>query len=102
MRSPMEGANEGHFDWDLEQGRSFPVAANEAAAWPQRGCSGYKPREAWIAALDIHPDDAARGCRAAVLDHFEGKIRSLRGGIPAFVIPNGQWHWLHAARTLLL
>ena len=40
----MEGANEGHFDWNFERRILVPVAANEAAARPQRGRARHHPR----------------------------------------------------------
>ncbi len=89
----MEGANEGHFDWDLEQGRSF-LSPQMKLLHGHSADAPVTTREAWIAALDIHPDDAAR-MQAAVLDHFEGRSDHYEAEYRVRH-PDGQWHWLHA------
>jgi signal transduction histidine kinase/CheY-like chemotaxis protein len=49
-------------------------------------------RDAWIAALDVHPDDADR-MQAAARDHFEGRS-DLYESEYRVRHPDGQWHWL--------
>ncbi len=51
-------------------------------------------REAWMATLDVHPDDAAR-MQAAVRDHFEGRTDHYEAEYRVRQA-DGQWHWLHA------
>jgi PAS domain-containing protein len=80
----MEGANEGHFDWDFEQGPSF-VSPHMKLLHGRSADTPVTSREAWFAGLDIHPDDAAR-MQAAMRDHFEGGPIITRRNT-AFVIP---------------
>ena len=49
-------------------------------------------REAWMAALDVHPDDVAR-LEAAVRDHFEGRTDHYETEYRVRH-PDGEWHWL--------
>jgi PAS domain S-box-containing protein len=89
----MEGANEGHFDWTFENGASF-LSPQMKLLHGRSADAPVTTREAWIATLDIHPDDVS-GMQAAVRDHFEG--RSDRYEVEYRVRhPDGEWHWLHA------
>jgi PAS domain S-box-containing protein len=89
----MEGANEGHFDWDFEQGPSF-LSPHMKLLHGRNADTAVTTREAWLAGLDIHPDDAAQ-MQAAARDHFEG--RSVHYEAEYRVRhPDGQWHWLQA------
>src|SRR5438128_7749086 len=64
----MEGANEGHFDWNFENGSSF--LSPQMKLLHGRGVdASVTTREAWLATVDIHPDDVAR-METAVRDHF--------------------------------
>ena len=87
----MEGANEGHFDWNFENGSSF--LSPQMKLLHGRGAdASVTTREAWLATVDIHPDDVAR-MQTAVRDHFEG--RSDRFETEYRVRhPDGEWHWL--------
>jgi PAS domain S-box-containing protein len=89
----MEGANEGHFDWNFENGSSF--LSPQMKLLHGRGAdASVTTREAWLATVDIHPDDVAR-METAVRDHFEG--RSDRFEVEYRVRhPDGEWHWLQA------
>jgi C4-dicarboxylate-specific signal transduction histidine kinase len=51
-------------------------------------------RAAWMAAIDIHPDDAA-GIEAAARDHFEGRADRYEAEYRVRR-PDGEWHWLQA------
>jgi signal transduction histidine kinase len=51
-------------------------------------------REAWIATLDIHPDDADQ-MQAAVRDHFERRTDHYEAEYRVRH-PDGHWHWLQA------
>ena len=89
----MEGANEGHFDWNFEPGSSFLS--------PQMKLLHGRPidapvttREAWLAAVDIHPDDRPR-LETAVRDHFEGRTDTYDVEYRVRH-PDGEWHWLQA------
>jgi PAS domain S-box-containing protein len=89
----MEGANEGHFDWNFENGPSF-LSPQMKLLHGRSADALVTIREAWIATLDIHPDDVAR-MEAAVHDHFEG--RADRYEVEYRVRhSDGEWHWLQA------
>jgi PAS domain S-box-containing protein len=89
--SAMEGANEGHFDWNLENGSSFLSPQMKVL----HGLSAAAPvttRDAWMASIDVHPDDRVL-LEASVRDHFEG--RAARFEVEYRVRhPDGEWHWL--------
>ena len=81
----MEGANEGHFDWNFENGSSF--LSPQMKLLHGRGADApVTTREAWMAAVDIHPDDVARIAkpRCAIISR-DGPIVTRRN--TAFVIP---------------
>jgi PAS domain S-box-containing protein len=94
----MEGANEGHWDWDVATDRLFLSSKMKALM----GQSVDKPtdtRGAWLALTVIHPDDRLR-YETALQDHFEGRtpryeceyrVRQSDGG----------WCWLLARGRLL-
>ena len=87
----MEGANEGHFDWNFENGSSF-LSPQMKLLHGRRADASVTTREAWMASVDIHPDDVAR-MQTAARDHFEG--RSDRFETEYRVRhPDGEWHWL--------
>jgi PAS domain S-box-containing protein len=89
----MEGANEGHFDWNLEQGTGF--LSPQMKLLHGRGVDTVvTSREAWFAALDIHPDDQTR-MDAARRDHFEGRTDHYEAE-HRVRHPDGQWHWVQA------
>jgi PAS domain S-box-containing protein len=89
----MEGANEGHFDWDFEQGASF-LSPRMKLLHGRSADASVTTREAWVEALNVHPDDAGR-LHAVVADHFAGRTDHyeaeyrVRHG-------DGQWHWLQS------
>jgi PAS domain S-box-containing protein len=87
----MEGANEGHFDWDFEGGPSF-LSPHMKQLHARSADAPVTTRDAWIAALDVHPDDADR-MQAAARDHFEGRS-DLYESEYRVRHPDGQWHWL--------
>ena len=89
----MEGANEGHFDWDFEHGNLF-LSPRMKLLHGRDTDVPVTTREAWFAALQLHPDDAP-GRQAAERDHFEG--RSDHYEVEYRVRhPDGQWHWLQS------
>jgi PAS domain S-box-containing protein len=88
----MEGANEGHFDWNFERGAVSFVSPQMKLLHGRKADTPVTTREAWMASLAVHPDDAAR-LDAAAHDHFEG--RSDRLEIEYRVRhPDDHWHWL--------
>jgi signal transduction histidine kinase/CheY-like chemotaxis protein len=89
----MEGANEGHFDWDFEQGPSF-LSPHMKLLHGRSVDAPVTTRDAWVATLDIHPDDEA-GMHAAARDHLEGRTDHYEAEYRVRH-PDGQWHWLQA------
>jgi len=89
----MEGANEGHWDWDVGTDRLF-MSQKMKMLYGLSAESEISSRSAWLEQIFIHPDNRPR-FEAAFKDHFEGltpwydceyRVRQ----------PNGDWHWLHA------
>ena len=94
----LEGANEGHFDWNLGDGPSF-VSPQMQRLHGQSPHAPVSSRDAWEASLDIHPDDIA-----ALHDVTHGRLTNthLHDGDDRYETeyrvrhPDGAWHWLHA------
>jgi PAS domain S-box-containing protein len=89
----MEGANEGHWDWDVATNRLF-MSQKMKLLYGLSADSEVNTRSAWLEKIVIHPDDRPR-FDAAFQDHFDGitpwyeceyRVRQ----------PDGDWHWLHA------
>jgi PAS domain S-box-containing protein len=89
----MEGANEGHWDWDIAGDRLFLSPKMKAWAGLSQD-SLINTRAAWLASIVIHPDDEPR-VQAGLTNHFSG-------GTPRYECeyrirqPDGQWRWLFA------
>ena len=87
----MEGANEGHWDWDVAADRLF-LSPKMKLLDGRSADSVIDSRSAWMAQVVVHPDDRGR-FEAAVRDHFEGRT-------PGFECeyrvrqPDGAWRWL--------
>ncbi len=85
----MEGANEGHWDWDLATDQLF--LSSKMAMLGGSGTSNVTmTRAAWLARIEIHPDDRTR-FEAAVQDHLEGRTPSFEC---EYRVRNGDWRWL--------
>jgi len=88
----MEGANEGHWDWDAATDRLF--FSPRMRALDGQGAEALTSGAAWRAGVNMHPGDRAR-FEAALRDHFEGRR-------PRFECEyrvrhaDGEWHWLLA------
>jgi len=89
----MEGANEGHWDWDVGNNRMF-MSQKMKLLYGLSAESQINTRDAWLERIVIHPDDRPR-FEATFRNHFEGltpwydceyRVRQ----------PDGDWHWLHA------
>jgi PAS domain S-box-containing protein len=95
----MQGANEGHWDWDVRADRLF-LSPKMKMLGGQPANSEIFSRASWMAKIVIHPDDSPR-FEAALRDHF--------GGLnPRFECeyrvrhPDGDWHWLLARGRCLV
>jgi PAS domain S-box-containing protein len=89
----MEGANEGHWDWDIASDRLFLSPKMKALA----GLSSdlvITTRTAWLANILVHPDDISR-FRSALKEHFDGRTPRYECEYRAHQ-PDGQWRWLRA------
>jgi PAS domain S-box-containing protein len=89
----MEGANEGHWDWDIPSDRLF-LSPRMKALDGLGVDSDIASRSEWRRTIQMHPDDQPR-FEAAMREHFEG--RSQRFECEYRVRPlNGSWRWLLA------
>jgi len=89
----MEGANEGHWDWDVATERLFLSPKMKMLS----GLSADTPittRSAWLAHVVIHPDDIPR-FDAAVRDHLEGRTPRYECEYRVRQ-PDGAWCWVLA------
>jgi len=86
----MEGANEGHWDWDLATDRLF--LSPKMKMWVGQSGDGIRTRSAWMAQVVIHPDDRPR-VEAALKDHFEGRKPRYECEYRVHQ-PDGQWLWM--------
>src|ERR1019366_2209228 len=93
----MEGANEGHWDWHVATDRLF-LSPKMKMLYGQSAAS-VNTRTAWLADIDIHPDDRPR-FDAALRDHFEGRTSHYECEYRVRQ-SNGDWHWLQARGRLL-
>jgi PAS domain S-box-containing protein len=85
----MEGANEGHWDWDLATDRLF--LSSKMAMLEGHGQNHVTTtRAAWLAQIQIHPDDSRR-FETALRDHLEGRTPSFEC---EYRVRNGDWRWL--------
>jgi PAS domain S-box-containing protein len=89
----MEGANEGHWDWDIRSDRLF-LSPRMKVLDGLAVDSDVASRSEWRRQIQIHPDDQPR-FEASILEHFAR--RSQRFECEYRVRPpNGSWHWLLA------
>jgi PAS domain S-box-containing protein len=85
----MEGANEGHWDWDLTNDRLF-LSSTMAMLEGHGTHHVTTTRAAWLSQIEIHPDDRTRH-EATIRDHFEGRTPSFEC---EYRVRNGDWRWL--------
>ncbi len=89
----MEAANEGHWDWIAATDRLF-LSSKMKTLYGFNPDSEVTSRSAWLARIDIHPDDRPR-FEAALKDHFEGITPHYECDYRVRQ-PDGEWRWLHA------
>jgi len=89
----MEGANEGHWDWDIAGDRLFLSAKMKAWAGLSQD-SHINTRTAWLANIVIHPDDMPR-FQSALSDHFDARTPRYECEY-RIRQPDGQWRWLRS------
>jgi PAS domain S-box-containing protein len=89
----MEGANEGHWDWQIVPDRLY-------LSPKLRQLHGLPPdmpvetRAEWRASVPLHPDDAPL-LQAAEDAHLAGETQQYELEYRVRH-PDGQWHWVHA------
>jgi PAS domain S-box-containing protein len=89
----MEGANEGHWDWDVTTDRMFLSPKMKALTGLSEDAV-VTTRSAWMAQVNVHPDDLPLR-DAALEEHFAGRT-------PRYECewrvrqPSGAWCWLLA------
>src|SRR5258708_25440956 len=87
----MEGANEGHWDWDLATDRLF--LSQKMAILEGHGKDQLiTTRAAWVSQIEIHPDDKPR-LDLALREHLEGRTPSFEC---EYRVRNDEWRWLLA------
>jgi PAS domain S-box-containing protein len=89
----MEGANEGHWDWDVATDRLF-LSPKMKTLGGQGADSVITTRTAWLAQIVIHPDDMPR-FDAALRDHFAGSAPHYECEYRVRQ-PDGEWRWVLA------
>jgi PAS domain S-box-containing protein len=89
----MAGANEGHWDWNLETDHLF-LSSKMKMLEGQAEDQVTTTRAAWSATIRIHADDRPR-LDAAIKDHLEGRTPSFECEYRVEQ-GNGDWHWLLA------
>jgi len=87
----MEGANEGHWDWDLATDRLF-LSSKMAMLEGGRKDQITTTRAAWLAQIEVHPDDAMR-LETALRDHLEGRTPGFEC---EYRVRSDAWRWLLA------
>jgi PAS domain S-box-containing protein len=94
----MEGANEGHWDWDVATDNLF-LSSKMKALMGQSADRPADTRSAWLALTVVHPDDRLRR-ESALQDHFEGRTPRYECEYRVRQ-PDGGWCWLLARGRLL-
>jgi PAS domain S-box-containing protein len=89
----MEGANEGHWDWDIPTDRLF-LSPKMKMLGGQSPESEIESRTEWRAKTHIHPDDEAR-FEERLREHFEGRTARFECEYRVRHA-DGSWCWLLA------
>jgi PAS domain S-box-containing protein len=87
----MEGANDGHWDWDVAADRIF-LSRKMKALYGLDPDSVIDSRTDWLAQFVMHPDDVSR-FETAIDDHFAGRTARYECEYRVRQA-NGDWHWL--------
>jgi PAS domain S-box-containing protein len=94
----MEGANEGHWDWDVRDDRLF--LSPRMKMLDGLADSEVGSRASWMTQIVIHPDDSPR-FEAALKNHFEGLTPHFECEYRVRQ-PDGDWRWLLARGRCLV
>jgi PAS domain S-box-containing protein len=89
----MEGANEGHWDWDVAADDLF-LSPKMKTMYGLSAESVITSRSAWLAQIVIHPEDKPL-FETALRDHFAGRTPRYECEYRVHQ-GNGDWFWLRA------
>ncbi len=89
----MEGANDGHWDWDIATQRLF-LSPKMKILYGLSADAAISSRDDWLSHIVVHPDDQPR-FEAALRDHFEGVTTRYECEYRVRQ-PNGDWRWMLA------
>jgi PAS domain S-box-containing protein len=95
----MEGANEGHWDWDIHADRLF-LSPKMKMLGGQPADGEIATRASWMTRIVIHPDDLPR-FETALKNHFEGLTPHYECEYRVRQ-PDGNWRWLQARGRCLV
>jgi PAS domain S-box-containing protein len=87
----MEGANEGHWDWDVPTDRLF-MSPRMKTLQGLPADSEINTRAAWASQVVVHPDDQER-LEAALADHLQGRTQRYECEYRVRQ-PGGEWSWI--------
>lgn len=87
----MEGANEGHWDWDVPTDRLF-LSPKMKTIQGLPADSEVNTRAAWLSRIVVHPDDKPR-LEAALADHIQGLTPRYECEYRVRQ-PGGEWSWI--------
>ena len=87
----MEGANDGHWDWQIAPDRMF-LSPKMKALYGQNIEAPIKSRSEWLAHVTIHPDDQARW-EATAQRHLDGLTPRYECEYRVRQ-PDGSWRWV--------
>ena len=87
----MEGANEGHWDWDILTDRLF-VSSKMKTLQGLCADDEINTRATWLSRIVIHPDDRPR-LESALTDHLHG-LTSRYECEYRVRQPRGEWSWI--------
>jgi PAS domain S-box-containing protein len=89
----LEGANEGHWDWEIGPDRLY-LSPKLRLLHGLSAETSVDSRAEWQAQVPLHPDDAPR-LQAAVEAHLAGQTKQYELEY-RIRHPDGNWHWLLA------
>ncbi len=87
----MEGANEGHWDWDVVADRLF-CSPRMKALHGQNVDSSISSGREWLGGVMMHPEDRPR-VETALRNHLEGGVPRFEGEYRVQDL-SGEWRWV--------
>jgi PAS domain S-box-containing protein len=87
----MEGANEGHWDWDVAADRLFRSPRMKVLHGQNADSTVGSGRE-WLGAVVMHPEDRVR-VETALSNHLDGRVPRFESEYRV-QHPGGEWRWV--------